>query len=155
MKIVKAIAVALVVIAVVLIFITPLGPVPGFFIGGQDTPAPAQWPDTSQVHEIRLGVSATLPRVVIIWVVEHEQELYVVGSADSGWVEAIGNGAPVKMRLGDNTYALNAQRVTENFDAIRDRWLDKYRADYPDIVAGFPTGEEAQRVARVFRLART
>ncbi|MEM7077874.1 MAG: hypothetical protein AAF513_04505 [Pseudomonadota bacterium] len=155
MKILKYAVGVLVLLGVVLVFITPLGPLPGFFIGGRDTPIPAQWPDTSDVHEIRLGVSATLPRVVIIWVVEYEQDLYVVGSAGSGWVEALGEGGPAQLRIGDNTYAVNARRETEKFTVVRDAWLDKYRPDYPDIVAGFPTGTDAQRIARVFLLDRS
>ena len=77
---------ALASIALVLIFATPIGPLPGFFIGGTYTPTPAVWPDTSKEDEILLKVPGTLPRVVIIWVVQVEGQLYVVGGGDSGWV---------------------------------------------------------------------
>ena len=74
---------------------------------------------------------------MIIWVVQVEGQLYVVGSKDSGWVKRIGQGAPVEMRLKDRRYLLNATPVTTGFTAIIEAYTDKYRPDYPD-VAGFP-----------------
>ena len=97
LKIIFAVALsALVVVAVA----APIGPLPGFFIGGEQSAPPASWPDTSGVHEIRLKVPGTLPRVVTIWVIDRGGELHVVGNRDSGWVKMIGQGAPVEMRLG-------------------------------------------------------
>ena len=58
-----------------LVFVTPIGPMPGFFIGGQPTPVPKAWPDTSKVDEILLKVPGILPRVVIIWVVQVDSAL--------------------------------------------------------------------------------
>lgn len=133
----------------------PIGPVPGFFIGGDSKPAPATWPDTSDVHEIRLKVGGALPRVVIIWVIEHEGELHVVGGNDSGWVQMIGAGSPVEMRLGDDTYALRATPVGEGWQEILQAYVAKYEPDYPEIVAGFPTLEEAEGQVAVFRLDRS
>ena len=37
--------------------------------------------------------------------------IYVVGNADSGWVQRIGEQGAVAMRLEGNTYALQANRV--------------------------------------------
>ncbi len=133
----------------------PLGPVPGFFIGGNQTAAPSQWPDTSAVDEIKLKVPGTLPRVVIIWVVDVDGELHVVGSRDSGWVEMIGSGSPVEMRLGDETYALEAVEVNEGKAEILQAYVAKYEDDYPDIIAGFPEPDEAIRTAAVYRLNRS
>jgi hypothetical protein len=154
----KALKIALPVLAVlllVLVWAAPIGPLPGFFIGGTPAEAPAQWPDTSEVHEIELRVPGSPPRVVIIWVVEHGGELHVVGSRESGWVSRIGAGAPVQLRLGDDTYALNATPVTEGWQEILQAYVDKYRPDYPDIVAGFPSLEEAEGQVAVFRLERS
>ena len=88
--------------------------------------------------------------------VEYNQELYVVGAADSGWVRMIGESAPVKMRLNDSTFDLVAQRVTADIEAIATAYLDKYRAAYPDIIANFPSVEEAEvsNSFRIFRLER-
>lgn len=153
----KSLKISLLVIAVVLIvlvFAAPIGPLPGFFIGGSPAAAPASWPDTSAVHEIRLRVPGTPPRVVIIWVIDHQDELYVVGAKGSGWVTKLGQGGPVEMRLGDDTYALTAAPVIEGWEGILDAYVEKYRPDYPDIVAGFPSVEEAEDQVVVFRLDR-
>jgi hypothetical protein len=154
MKILKIIALAIVAAAIVLAFVAPIGPLPGFFIGGAQTKAPASWPDTSGVHEIRLKVPGTLPRVVTIWVIDHEGELYVVGSRESGWVKMIGQGAPVAMRLEERTYALNAVPVTGNWQDVLEAYVEKYRPDYPEIVADFPPVDEARDQVAVFRLSR-
>ena len=142
------------VMAVVVALLAPIGPLPGFIIGGTPATPPATWPDTSKVHEIKLKVPGTLPRVVIIWVIEYAGELYVAGSSDSGWVTRIGNASPVQMRLGDNTYNLTAETVTANQQAILTAYVDKYRPDYPDIVGGFPSVEEAADAFGLFHLKR-
>ena len=135
-----------------LVFVTPIGPMPGFFIGGQPTPVPKAWPDTSKVDEILLKVPGTLPRVVIIWVVQVDSALYVVGSRSSGWVQRIADGANVEMRLSGNTYALAAVPIRQELERVVNAYKNKYRADYPDIVAGFPALEEAGDQFGVFRL---
>ncbi len=155
MKVLKIALPAVVVLLLILAVVAPLGPVPGFFIGGTATPPPTQWSDTSDVHEIKLKVPGTPPRVVIIWVIEYEGELHVAGSQDSGWVQRIGDGAPVEMRLGDSTYALNASPVREGWRPIMEDYIAKYEPDYPDIIAGFPSPEEAEGLIAVFRLNRS
>lgn len=137
---------------VVVTIAAPIGPLPGLFIGGTATEVPARWPDTSDVHEIRLKVPGTLPRVVIIWVIDHDGELHVVGAPGSGWVSMLGDGGPVQMRLGDETYDLTATRVTDGWQPVLQAYVDKYRPDYPDIVAGFPPMEEAEGQFALFRL---
>ncbi len=154
MKFLKILFAVLVALAAVVALAAPIGPLPGVFIGGTDTPAPAAWPDTSNVHEIRLKVSGGLPRVVIIWVAEHDGELHVVGDPGSGWVQKIGVTSPVELRLGDNTYAVQAVPVTESRDAILEAWLDKYAPHYPEIVEGFRARGDAAANAAVFRLER-
>ena len=135
-----------------LVFVTPIGSMPGFFIGGQPTPVPKAWPDTSKVDEILLKVPGILPRVVIIWVVQVDSALYVVGSRSSGWVQRIADGANVEMRLSGNTYALAAVPIRQDLERVVNAYKNKYRANYPDIVAGFPTLEEAGDQFGVFRL---
>lgn len=155
MKYVKVAAAVVVVVAVVIAIAAPVGPLPGFIIGGSQTAIPEAWQDTSSTHEIRLGVRGTLPRVVIIWVIDYEGELYVVGGADSGWVTMIGAGSPVQVRIEDNTYDLNARRVTDNLENIVSAYMNKYRADYPDIVESFASVQEVEDSWRVFHLERS
>ena len=144
----------LVLIILTIIITAPIGPLPGFFIRGTPTEPPANWPDSSEVDEIRLRIVDGLPRVVIIWMVEHNEDLYVVGSASSGWVQMIGESSPVKMRCGDATYDLVAERVTENLEAISFAYREKYRAEYPDIIDSFPPVTEADDSFLIFRLKR-
>ncbi len=155
MRILKIALPVILALLLVVAFVAPIGPMPGLFIGGTSTQVPEQWDDTSNVHEIRLRVPGTLPRVVIIWVVGHGGDLHVVGSKDSGWVRMIGARSAVEMRLGDNTYALNASLVTEGWEEILQAYVAKYQADYPDIVDGFPSIDEAEELVAVFRLSRT
>jgi len=145
---------AILALGLVVVLVAPIGPMPGIFIGGTSAEAPEKWSDTSNVDEIMLKVPGLLPRVVIIWVVEHGGELHVVGSRDSGWVKMIGAGSVVEMRLGDSTYSLRASPVDEDWQPILEAYVAKYQAEYPDIVAGFPSIDEAVDLVAVFRLDR-
>ena len=139
-------------ILAILVFFTPIGPLPGFFIGGQPTPVPQTWPNTAKVDEILLKVPGILPRVVVIWVVQVDGALYVVGNSASGWVKRLGDGAAVEMRLSGNTYAINATPVTQDLERLLNAYKDKYRPNYPDIVAGLPALTESGDQFGVFRL---
>ncbi|MDG2334328.1 MAG: hypothetical protein P8Q97_08920 [Myxococcota bacterium] len=138
-----------------LVVLAPLGPLPGVFIGGKATVSPAQWPDTSAVHEIQVAIPGTLPRVVILWVIQVDNELHIVGEKSSTWVSMIGEGSPVEMRLGGATYSLAASAVEENPESIYQAYLDKYRPDYPDLVSEFPSAAEGAETGVIFRLSRT
>lgn len=154
MKILKVLVALLVVLALGVAVAAPIGPMPGFFIGGEQTQPPETWPDTSSVHEVKLKVPGGLPRVVIIWIVEVAGDLYVVGDSGSGWVRKIGAASPVALRLGGSTFALKAVAVSEDPEAILNAWLDKYEPDYPEIVAGFRNDTAGADNAAVFRLDR-
>ncbi|MEM7412162.1 MAG: hypothetical protein AAF430_18180 [Myxococcota bacterium] len=156
MKILKIGLPIVLVLGLITLIAAPIGPVPGLFIGGTPVDAPQEWRDTSGIDEIRLKVPGFPPRVVIIWVIDHEGELYVVGGSDSGWVERIGNGGPVELRLGDDTYALNASLLSgPKWRPVLEAWVAKYEPNYPDIVAGFPSIEDAPGAVSVFHLNRS
>lgn len=155
MKILKILAIVVVVALAIIAVAAPIGPMPGIFIGGSETPAPADWGDTGKTDEIRLQVGeGMIPRVVIIWVVQVDGDLYVVGAKDGGWTSMIGEGGAVRMRMGDETYNLQADPVTNGWQPIVEAYVEKYRPGYPDIVAGFPALEEAAGSMSVFRLSR-
>ena len=135
-----------------LAFVTPIGPLPRFFIGGQPTSVPQTWPNIAKVDKILLKVSGILPRVGAIWVVQVDGALYVVRNSASGWMQRLGDGAAVEMRLSGNTYTLSARLVTEDLERLLNAYKDKYRSNYPDIVAGFPALAEAGHQFSVFRL---
>jgi hypothetical protein len=153
MKALKIVALVVAVVLVVLIFATPLGPLPGLFIGGTATPVPASWGDTRPIHEIQLQVGeGPIRRVVIIWVVQVDGLLHVVGAKESGWTAAIGGSGPVRMRMGDKTYDMQATLMTDGWQPVLQAYVDKYRADYPEIIEGFPSIDEAQGAVSVFQL---
>ena len=154
MKVMKIAALILLAGLILLVWIAPLGPMPGIFIGGTSSELPESWGNTSDIHEIKLEVQGSLPRVVIIWVVQVNGELHIVGSKDSGWVAMLDQGGSVRMRMGDKTYSLVANRVTTGWEPILDAYMNKYRADYPEIIEGFPSLEEAGSTTAVFRLTR-
>ena len=143
-------------VAVVLIALVvrlPIATTPGFFIGGSTSSAPVTWADTSSTHEIKLRVEGTIPRVVIIWFVEIDNELYIVGETDSGWVSMLGNSGLVQMRLEDSTYPLQADVVTSGEEEILQKWLGKYEADYPEFV-NTSASEEFLEYSSIYRLSR-
>jgi hypothetical protein len=154
-KILKIVGVVVTLTVCVLIVLAPIGPMPGVFIGGTQAPAPAVWGNTSDTHEIRLKVDGTIPRVIIIWVIQYDNALYVVGSKDSGWVKMLGQGGNVAMRLDDNTYNLMASIVNTDWEPVMVAYVDKYRPDYPDIINSFPAIEDAKGTISVFRLSRS
>lgn len=154
MKILNIALSVLFVLGILLVIVAPVGPLPGFFIGGTSVPTPERWMDTSTTHEIKLRVPGSVPRVVIIWVVQHQEALYVVGSGDSGWVTKLGQGGPVEMRLGENLYSLNAARISEGLEPVLGAYIAKYKPDYPDVVADFPSLEDGRNLFAVFRLDR-
>jgi len=67
----------------------------------------------------------------------------------------VGAGSPVEMRLDDNTYALNASVVSDDWQPIVEAYLARYQPDYPDFVAGFPPIDEAEGKIAVIDLHRT
>ena len=155
MKALKFLIPTAILILVLLGWALPIGPVPGFFIGGTVSDVPDSWGDTSSIHEIKLKVnSGGLPRVVIIWVVQVDESLFILGSRESGWVGMLGQGGPVQMRMGDNTYAMNASPVTTDWQTVFEAYKNKYRSDYPDIVGGLPASEEAMGGMGVFKLTK-
>lgn len=154
MKYLKHGAGALGLIIVLFVVLAPIGPLPGFFIRGTAAAVPAQWQDTSGLHEVQLRIGGGVPRVVIIWVVQVDNELYVVGANDSGWVSKLGDGGPVSLRIEGSTYELNATRLSSGQLPVVEAYQEKYRADYPDIVGGMGSADNMIAGAAVFRLSR-
>lgn len=145
---------ALLLIIALLVALAPIGPLPGFFIGGTPAATPSVWGDTRDLHEVRLRVDGSLPRVVIIWVVQQDNELYVMGSNESGWVSMLGDGGEVSLRMEAVTYSLTAQRLTTGQLPIIAAYQGKYRADYPGIVNGMGPPENMLSGTSVYHLLR-
>ena len=154
MRIILILSLSVVAVGLVVLLVAPIGPLPGVFIGGSAAPIPEVWPDTSGIDEIRLKAPGAIPRVVIIWVIEVEGELYVVGRKESGWTQRLDSGAPVEVRIGGSTYAVEATLVEEGAAKILMAYSAKYAPNYPGIVAGLPSIEEAPAVASIYWLDR-
>ncbi|MFT6432313.1 MAG: hypothetical protein ACJAVI_000348 [Candidatus Azotimanducaceae bacterium] len=153
----KAIKIGAIVLAIgvcIIIGLAPIGPMPGIFIGGTETSVPDNWENAADIGEIQLKVAGTIPRVVIIWVIDYNDDLYVVGSQKSGWVKMLGDGGDVQMRLEEKTYNLSAERITTAWEPVVTAYADKYRPEYPDIVNSFPPVEEADGIFGVFKLSK-
>ena len=150
----KKIISVVILIGAILMWLAPIAMMPGFFIGGSTTPAPSTWEDTSAIDEVRLKVKGAIPRVVIIWIVQVDGELYVTGAKDSGWVTRLGDGGDAELRIGDNTYPVVAERQTENLDELIGAWYDKYRPNYPNIVGDMSEVSTEPRSYAIFKLAR-
>ncbi len=95
-----------------------------------------------------------LPRVVTIWVIEDDNDLFVFGAKDSGWVKSTLAAPDVNLRIADTSYALRAEPV-ETLAAERyEKYIQRYQANYPDIIATMPALEDATDVGVIFQLSR-
>ena len=150
----KKIVVLAALLALLVMYLLPIGVVPGFFIGGTEQQIPSEWEDTSGIDEVRLRAGDLIPRVVIIWIVQVNGELYVSGGKDSGWVSRLLKNADAQLRIGDSTYAVTAERQTQNLDELMSAWYDKYQPNYPEIVGQMRAASSTPRPYEVFRLAR-
>ena len=155
MKILKFASKLLALVVVLRVFVPFVFPsVPGFILGGTATAAPAVWKDTDEIDEVKLRVSGGLPRVVTIWMVQVENQLYVIGDEENTWVAMLGEGAPVKLRMEDSSYDLIATRISEGQSAVAEAYRAKYQTEYPDIIEGMGSLEEIPDGIVVFRLTR-
>ncbi len=143
---------AVVIVVAGLAVVAPIGPLPGVWLGGRSVPPPDDWSALDLPQTVQLQtVGGLLPRVVNLWIVQHDADLYVLGNPASGWVQAATANPMVALRIGDSAYTLRAQRVQAAgaYAAYRRR----YQADFPDLVASLPPPEAASTVA-IFRLVR-
>ena len=131
----------------------PIGPMPGIRLGGNQTTAPVQWSSVTLPEEVQLATSTgTLPYVVIIWVVESDNRLYVIGAPDSNWVENATRSPDVRLRIGDNAYDMRATRIQTGRQDIYQMYIDRYKDNYPEIIASFPPIEEFSQGAALLEL---
>ena len=141
------------VLGLIVVIAAPIGPLPGFRLGGSEATPPAGWSGVDLPDEVRLAnYSGALPHVVIIWIVEHDDSVYVVGDPASTWVAGTTAAPDVDLRIGDDVYAMRAERQPPGRVDVLQSYVDRYKADYPDIIAGFPPMEEFAQGAAIFEL---
>lgn len=150
----SSVLLVLVLLSIGIAIAAPIGPMPGFRLGGSPAPAPAQWSAVTLPDEVLLATpGGLLPHVVIIWIVEFDERLYVVGAPDSNWVVRATHSPDVRLRIGDDVYDMRATRVQSPRPDILKEYVDRYDDDYPDIIERFPPVEEFAKNAALFELA--
>lgn len=151
----KIVLIVLLVVVLGAAIAAPIGPMPGFRIGGTDAAAPDQWSSIELPGEVRLAsYGGVLPHVVIIWIVESDNRLYVIGDPASTWVQGATSAPDIRLRIGDSTYDMQAKQLQPGPQEIFLKYIDRYKDDYPEIIASFPPPEEFANSAAVFELTR-
>jgi hypothetical protein len=142
------------------LLLTACGPVvmvPGVRLGGAEVIAPDSWADVEVPEEVLLRTEGgVLPRVHRIWAAKGEGGILVAGEATSSWIERAIADPNVQLRMGDDVYALRAERVIDP-DAQRravDIFIAKYREGMIRIYGEEPDAEEMARESVLFRLDR-
>ena len=79
MKYLKIILSVFAIALAVVVLSLPINTTPGVFIFGNPSVAPENWSDTSSILETKVRVPGIIPRVVIIWFVEIDNDFYIVG----------------------------------------------------------------------------
>jgi hypothetical protein len=127
-----------IVVIVIAAVMAPIGPMPGIRLGGTTASAPDQWSSVTLPEEVRLEASGgVLPYVVIIWVFESDNNLYVIGSPDSRWVALASENPDVRLRINDDVYAMKATRMPPGRVDLAQKYVDRYKDNYPQIVESF------------------
>ena len=145
--------IALIVLLLGVALVAPIGDMPGIRLGGSPATAPAQWSSVDLPEEVLLSTSAgVLPHVVILWVVESDDRLYLIGDPASTWVEGATRSPDVRLRIGDNVYGMRAARITSGRQDIFQMYIDRYKDNYPEIIASFPPIEQFAQGGALFEL---
>ncbi|MDH3644027.1 MAG: DUF2255 family protein [Gammaproteobacteria bacterium] len=147
--------VVLIVVVLGVALAAPIGPMPGIRLGGDSATPPAEWASVNLPEEVRLATHAgALPHVVIIWVVESGNRLYVIGAPDSAWVEGATQSPDVRLRIDGNAYDMRATPLEAGRREIAQKYIDRYKDNYPDIISGLPPIDEFSQGAAILELAR-
>ncbi len=145
----------LVVALIVLAMAAPIGPMPGLRIGGTTAEVPTSWHAAELPDEVLLATyDGPLPYVVTIWIVESDGRLYVVGDPQSTWVKKATRAPAVKVRIGDLVYDIQATRMPPGRMDVLEAYVNRYKADYPEIIDSFPPLPEMTQGSALFELTR-
>lgn len=102
---------------------------PGGALPGQDAEAPADWAFSDEISTIQLETNPEDPYSVNIWAVGLGDRLYVHSGANRAtWIENMEADPRVRAKLGDQIFALQAERVTspEEFSIFANAYEKKY-----------------------------
>jgi hypothetical protein len=118
----------------------PRNETPGLRLGGSRAPAPTNFEFVAEHDEITLAAQgAMLPRVVTIWGVGFPKALYVWGGPASGWTQRVAKRPDVTVRIGDDAFALRAERVSDRkeLESVAAAYSKKYH-EHLDAIFGRP-----------------
>ena len=90
---------------------------------------PSSWEFSDAIKTVQLETRPSDPYSVNIWIISIGSALYVhAGDNRATWVEHLDEDGSARVRIGDNIYALQAARVTEQseFDRFSDAYEKKY-----------------------------
>lgn len=135
----------------------PVGMIPGLRLGGAEVPTPDSWTNVEVPEEVLLRTEgAMLPRVHRIWAVKFEEDIFVSGGPEGGWVDRSLADPNVKLRMGDDVYALRADRIDDPAAQRRamDTMIAKYRDALTELAGKDPDPEEMVAGYAHFRLSR-
>lgn len=102
---------------------------PGGALEGETSPAPSDWSFSDEVSTIQLETRPEDPYSVNIWAVGRGGVLYVhAGANRAAWVENMEADPRVRVGVGEEIYALEASRVTdqEEFAQFANAYEVKY-----------------------------
>lgn len=130
----------LLVVAVVLlagftyyVFTAPYVRFPGVRIGGELTAAPADWRTVPNEPVVRLKLAGFPPFVIKVWFVPEQNGIITATRPDDGyWGNRVRGNPTGWMRIGDQTYALQAREIVGD---ARIPYLEAYGSKY-----GMPMG---------------
>ena len=102
---------------------------------GTTAAPPAEWGSQGEVKIVQLETRPADPYTVNLWMVAIDSNIYVyAGGKHARWGQHIDADPNVRLRIGDNVYALRAQRVNddEEFQKFAAGWFAKYSSDRRD-----------------------
>ncbi len=95
----------------------PIVMIPGGALSGTERPVPDSWAFTDDVDTVQLETRPSDPYSVNIWCVAIESALYVGGARESAWTQHVVADPNVRLRVGEDLYALRATEATSDAEA--------------------------------------
>ena len=103
--------------ALLLLGCEPFILIPGGALSGTERPLPDSWAFTNEVDTVQLETRPDDPYSVNIWCIEAGGSLYVGGSRGSAWTQYAVADSNVRLRVGQDVYALRATEATSDEEA--------------------------------------
>ena len=130
----------------------PMGPVPGFALGGEEQPAPDDFAfvQDHDLIQIRTHFGGWLPQVHHIWGVGVDNGIYAIAVEGASWRARIDEDPNVLLRVGDAHYQLTATSVDDVVEVQRvfDAYIEKYGSQLEEILGRPGTIEDMSDLIR-------